>query len=92
MKKIMTKERFAGLEKTDAKYKEVVENCYQEVLDFVSGAIGTASMTDEPLLAAALETYANALKANMQDTEKEIYEYVKELGVTGYMVQKKTEE
>ena len=91
MKKIMTKERFAGL-KTDEEYKQAVAEGYQEVLDFVTNAIGPASMTDEPLLAAALEVYAKTIKENMRDTEKEIYEEVRQLGVTGIGIPNKREE
>lgn len=91
MKKIMTTERFEGL-KGDKEYREEVAKAYQEVLNFVTEAIGTTSMSDEPLLAAALEVFAKALKENMRKTELEIYEDVSKLGVTGISLPKKTEE
>ena len=91
MKKIMTKERFEGL-KGEEEYRRVVAECYQEVLNFVTEAIGTTFGADEPLLAAALEAFARTLKENMRDTELEIYEEIRKLGVTGFGVTKKTEE
>ena len=91
MKKIMTKERFKGL-KTEEEYRQAVAEGYQEVLDFVTNAIGPTSMADEPLLCAALEVFAKTLKENMRPTERKIYEKVRQLGVTGVGIPKKTEE
>ncbi len=91
MKKIMTKERFEGL-KGDKEYREEVSKAYQEVLDFVTEAIGPTSLADEPLLAAAFEVFANTLKANMRETELEIYEDIRKLEVVGFGTTKKKEE
>lgn len=91
MKKIMTKERFKGL-KGDKEYREEVAKAYQEVLNFVTEAIGITSIADEPLLAAALEAFAKTLKENMGETELEIYEDVRKLAVIGFGITKKTEE
>ena len=91
MKKIITKERFEGLS-GDKEYREEVAKAYQEVLNFVTEAIGTTSLADEPLLAAALEVFAKTLKENMRETELEIYEDVSKLAVTGFGITKKIEE
>ena len=91
MKKIMTKERFEGL-RTDEEYRTEVAEAYQEVLNYVTEAIGVTSLADEPLLAAALEKFAETLKANMRPTELEIYEDISKLTVTGFGVTKKKEE
>ena len=91
MKKIMTKERFEGLN-GDKEYREEVAKAYQEVLNFVTEAIGTTSLADEPLLAAALEAFAKTLKANMRETELEIYEDIRKLEVVGFGTTKKKEE
>lgn len=91
MKRIMTKERFKGL-KGDEAYRRAVAEAYQEVLSFLTEAIGPTSLADEPLLAAALEAFALVLRKNMRDEELEIYNDVRNLGVTGFGVVKKTEE
>lgn len=91
MKKIMTKERFKGLH-SDEEYRRAVEECYQEVLDFVTTAIGRTHVSDEPLLCAAFETFARVLKANMRGPELEIYEEVKNFEVIGFNTQRKIEE
>ncbi len=91
MKKIMTKERFEGL-KTDEEYRIAVAEAYQEVLNFVTEAIGPTSLADEPLLCAALEVFARTLKSDMGKREFEIYEDISRLEVTGFGVTKKKEE
>lgn len=91
MKRIMTAERFRGLH-GEEEYREAVEECYQEVLDFVTTAIGQIHVSDEPLLCAALEVFARTLKANMREPELGIYEEIKKLAVIGFNTQGKIEE
>lgn len=93
MKKIMTKERLAGLPKNDEAYLNMAEEAYQEVLNIVSEAIGPTSLSDEPILCAAFEDYAKKLKERMAERELKIYERVRTFDTTGFEIKRrKTEE
>lgn len=91
MKKILTKEITQNL-KTEEDYKNVAEDGCREIIKFLIETIGTVSMSDEPLLVAALEIYAKILKENMRDTELKIYEKAKQTSVEVAVIPKPTEE
>ena len=82
MKRILTEEKVKETKNFEQFFK-MLSNCYQETLDFVAETINPVSVVDEPLLCAALEAYAGAIKGNMDDEAKRIYKALKELPVTG---------
>lgn len=82
MKRILTEEKVKGT-KNFEQFCKMLSTCYQETLDFVAETISPVAVVDEPLLCAALEVFSNAIKGNMDDEAKMIYESLKELPVTG---------
>ena len=81
MKKIITPERFKGLNTGKELWTEM-EKCYQEVLDYLTKVIGPVADKDDVLLAAALEKYAEAIKSCMRPEDLFIYKELKGLKVS----------
>lgn len=82
MKRIMTSEKVKEA-KSFEDFMGAIQSCYQEMLDSVAKSLCPVAVVDEPLLCAALEAFACAVKTNMDPEAVAIYETLKGLPVTG---------
>lgn len=88
MKHILAEKK---IEKNVEQAGKVILEAYGEVLEFLPQAIGNTHELDEPLLCAALEAFADGIKAQMSEELLEVYKNLKEVKVTTTMVTAKLE-